>query len=74
MKPKPLKNEIYKLSQLREMNQLDGEKELVFVNQLKFAVELLKKELKIDDFHICNILQEGFIHRKIDKAFEDVIK
>lgn len=42
--PKELQKEIYKLSQLREMKIIDGNKELIFVYQVKKFLKKIEEE------------------------------
>ena len=69
---KRLKNEVYTLDEIRDMNQLDGDKKVVFLSQLQATVEGLKEEINkgnhtnSHDFISINIIE------LIDKAFEDV--
>ncbi len=72
MKAEPLKGEIYTLEQLRKMNQLDGNKELVFVPRLKSAVEWFRQEIEKEKK--LPYLAKRFISAKIKEAFPDVVK
>lgn len=75
MKIEPLRNEIYTLSELRKINELDGDKELIFALQVKEAVEWLKEEIRPPTNIHYNVNEERKrIFKLIDKAFEDVVK
>ncbi len=71
MKPEPLKNEIYTLDQLRKMNKLDGNKQLVFVLQLKEAIQWLKENIVFKDSIIEPRIGKEII-KVIDEAFPDL--
>ena len=64
-----MKSEIYKLSELRKMNQLDGNKELIFVNQLNKRIELLKLNIFEDywDEFFPNARKQDDFMRKIQE-------
>ena len=70
---KPLKDEIYTLAQLRLMTQLDGDKKLVFVNQVEKRVAWLKNEIYKVRL-ICHPISNSELYELIDEAFVDVVE
>lgn len=66
-----MKIDIYKLEDLRKMNQLNGSKELCFINQIQNKVKWLKEEI----YRIRKIshpISNNDLYKLIDKAFEDL--
>lgn len=70
-----MKIDILKLEQLRQMNMLDGDKELCFVNQVRTRIKWLREKLE-ERLHLSKGYYEGdkedIIHKTINEAFEDV--
>ncbi len=73
VKMEPLKNEVYRLSQIRKMSMLDGSKELVFVPRIQAAIEWLLERTRND------VKENGFVlwdavEANIELAFKGVRK